>query len=102
MTVPTTIDSIKRSLVGLKMPRALEVLDAAVRRVEQGEMDGVGALDQILIEELTHRENRRVRTALLVSRLTTQKPAGLRLHLPAFPRPQSHHGACRAEVHRSR
>ena len=73
MTVPTTIDSIKRSLVGLKMPRALEVLDAAVRRVEQGEMDGVGALDQILIEELTHRENRRVRTALLVSRLTTIK-----------------------------
>lgn len=73
MTVPTTIDSIKRSLVGLKMPRALEVLDAAVRRVEQGEMDGIGALDQILIEELTHRENRRVRTALLVSRLTTIK-----------------------------
>ena len=44
MTVPTTIDSIKRSLVGLKMPRALEVLDAAVRRVEQGEMDGIGAI----------------------------------------------------------
>ncbi len=73
MTVPTMIDSIKRSLVGLKMPRALEVLDAAVRRVEQGEMDGIGVLDQILIEELTHRENRRVRTALLVSRLTTIK-----------------------------
>jgi DNA replication protein DnaC len=73
MTVPTTIDSIKRTLVGLKMPRALEVLDATVRRVEQGEIDGIGALDQILVEELTHRESRRVRTALLVSRLTTIK-----------------------------
>ena len=73
MTVPTTIDSIKRTLVGLKMPRALEVLDATVRRVEQGEIDGIRALDQILVEELTHRESRRVRTALLVSRLTTIK-----------------------------
>ena len=35
-----TLDSIRRSLVGLRMPRALEVLDATVRRIEQGEIDG--------------------------------------------------------------
>ena len=69
----TTIDSIKRSLVGLRMPRALEVLDTTLRRIEQGEIDGIGALDQILIEELTLRENRRVKTALLMARLTAIK-----------------------------
>ena len=35
----TALDSIKRSLVGLRMPRALEVLDATVRSIEQGEID---------------------------------------------------------------
>jgi DNA replication protein DnaC len=69
----TTLDSIKRSLVGLRMLRALEVLDATVRRIEQGEIDGISALDEILTEELTLRENRRVKTALLVARLTTIK-----------------------------
>ncbi len=69
----TTLDSIKHSLVGLRMPRALEVLDATVRRIEQGEIDGIAALDEILTEELTLRENRRVKTALLVARLTTIK-----------------------------
>lgn len=40
----TTIDSIKNSLVALRMPRALEVLDATLRRIEQGEIDGIEAL----------------------------------------------------------
>jgi hypothetical protein len=69
----TTLESIKNSLVALRMPRALEVLDATLRRIEQGEIDGIEALDQLLIEELTVRENRRVRTALTLARLTTIK-----------------------------
>src|ERR671913_2553488 len=69
----TTIDSIRHSLVGLRMPRALEVLDATLRRIEQGEIDGIGALDEILVEELTLRENRRIKTALLMARLTAIK-----------------------------
>ncbi|MDX8457150.1 hypothetical protein RFM98_30975 [Mesorhizobium sp. VK9D] len=36
----STIDSIRKSLVGLRMPRALEALDATLRRIEQGEIDG--------------------------------------------------------------
>lgn len=49
-----------------------------VRRIEQGEIDGITALHEILTEELTLRENRRVKTALLVARLTTIKTlAGL-------------------------
>lgn len=30
----TTLDSIKKNLVALRMPRALEVLDAAFRRIQ--------------------------------------------------------------------
>ena len=70
---PTTVDSIKNSLVALRMPRALEMLDVTMRRIEQGEIDGIEALDQLLVEELTLRENRRVRTALTLARLTVIK-----------------------------
>jgi len=70
---PTTLDSIKNSLVALRMPRALEVLDATLRRIEQGEIDGIEALDQLLIEELTVRESRRIKAALTLGRLTTVK-----------------------------
>jgi DNA replication protein DnaC len=69
----TTIDSIKNSFVALRMPRALEVLDGTLRRIEQGEIDGIEALDQLLLEERTMRENRRVRTALTLARLSTVK-----------------------------
>jgi len=70
---PTTVDSIKNSLVALRMPRALEVLDATLRRIEQGQIDGIEALDQLLIEELAVRENRRIKTALTLARLTNVK-----------------------------
>ena len=70
---PTTVDSIKNSLVALRMPRALEVLDATLRRIEQGQIDGIEALDQLLIEELAVRENRRIKTALTLARLTNIK-----------------------------
>jgi hypothetical protein len=35
--VPSVLDRIRKTLVGLKMPRALEVLDQAVRQLERGE-----------------------------------------------------------------
>jgi len=40
---PPSLDSIKKSLVALRMPRALEMLDATFRRIEQGEIDGTGS-----------------------------------------------------------
>src|SRR5258705_4349432 len=73
MTSPTTLDSIKKSLVALKMPRALEVLDATLRRIEQGEIDAIEALDQLLLEEVTLRETRRIKAALMLARLTAIK-----------------------------
>jgi DNA replication protein DnaC len=69
----TTLESIRRSLVGLRMPRALEMLDATLRRIEQGEINGIEALDHLLMEELTLRENRRIKAALMMARLTTIK-----------------------------
>ncbi|RUV48687.1 MAG: AAA family ATPase [Mesorhizobium sp.] len=69
----STIDSIRKSLVGLRMPRALEVLDATLRRIEQGEIDGIQAFDELLMEELTLRESRRIKAALMMARLTTIK-----------------------------
>ena len=71
--VPNTLDSIKKSLVALKMARALEVLDATLRKIEQGEINSIEALDHLLVEELTLRETRRVKAALMWARLTAIK-----------------------------
>jgi DNA replication protein DnaC len=63
------VDNIRRSMVGLKMPRALEMLDATLRRIEQGEIDGIEAIDDLLTEELSLRETRRIKAALRMARL---------------------------------
>ena len=70
---PSTIDRIRHDLVGLKMPRALEALDQVVRRLEQGEIAALEAIDILLSEELTLRENSRIKTALRMGRLATIK-----------------------------
>ena len=67
------VDNIRHSLVILKMPRALEMLDATLRRIEQGEIDGIEAIDDLLAEELSLRENRRVKAALRMARLPIVK-----------------------------
>src|SRR6202040_1840712 len=71
--VPSVVDRIKRSLVALKMPRAIEILDATVRRIERGEVNALEAIDALLAEELTLRENRRVKMALVMARLSAIK-----------------------------
>ena len=71
--VPSLVDRIKKSLVGLKMPRAIEILDVTLRRIEQGEVTAIEAIDALLAEELMLRENRRIKTALVMARLSTIK-----------------------------
>jgi DNA replication protein DnaC len=71
--IPTTLERIRQDLVGLKMPRALEALDAIVRRLEQGEISALEAIDTLLSEELTLRENSRIKTGLRMARLATIK-----------------------------
>ncbi|HEX4799735.1 MAG TPA: IS21-like element helper ATPase IstB [Sphingomicrobium sp.] len=67
------IDRVKRNLVGLKMPRALEILDVALRGLERGETTALEAIDILLAEEFTLRENRRVKMALQMARLSAVK-----------------------------
>jgi hypothetical protein len=55
------------------MPRALEVLDRTVRQLERGEVSPLDAIDTLLAEELTVRESRRIKTALVMARLTAVK-----------------------------
>jgi hypothetical protein len=57
--VPSVLDRIRGTLVGLKMPRALEVLDQTVRQLERGEASALEVIDTLFAEELTLRENRR-------------------------------------------
>jgi DNA replication protein DnaC len=68
-----TVDQVRRHLVGLKMPRALEVLDHTVRQLERGEIGALEAIDALLGEELTLREGRRVKAALKMGRLLSVK-----------------------------
>lgn len=67
------LERLKRALVGLRMPRALEVLDVTVRRLERGEVTPLEALEALLSEELSLRESRRIKTALVMARLSSIK-----------------------------
>ena len=67
------LDSIRASLVGLKMPRALEALDHAVQRLEKGELGALEAIEGLLAEEFNFREGRRIGVALTTARLTPPK-----------------------------
>ncbi|RFU44306.1 IS21-like element helper ATPase IstB [Paraburkholderia sp. DHOC27] len=73
-SVPTsTVERIQRYLVGLRMPRALEALDATLKRFEQGDSSMLEVLETLLGEEFTTRETRRIRMALQTARLGTVK-----------------------------
>jgi len=67
------LDRIRRTLVGLKMPRALELLDHTVRQLERGEASALEVIDALLAEELSLRESRRIKTALMMARLSVIK-----------------------------
>jgi DNA replication protein DnaC len=69
---PSIIDRVN-NLVDLKMPRALEILDVTLRGIERGEMTALEAIDTLLAEELALRENRRVKMALQMARLSAIK-----------------------------
>ena len=71
--VPSVLDQIRKTLVGLNMPRALEVLDQTVRQLERGEASALEVIDTLFAEELTLRENRRVKMALRMAKLSTIK-----------------------------
>lgn len=63
------LDRIRSSLVGLRMPRALEALDHTMRRLERGEISALEAIDGLLAEEHVTREGRRITVAVKTARL---------------------------------
>jgi DNA replication protein DnaC len=67
------IDRIRRHLVGLRMPRALETLDHLVQQIERGQIGTIEAIEMLLAEELTIRETRRIKAALQMARLSVIK-----------------------------
>jgi DNA replication protein DnaC len=69
----SVLDRIKRTLVALRMPRALEMVELTVRQLERGEVTPLEAIEGLLAEEWSLRESRRIKTALVMARLATIK-----------------------------
>jgi DNA replication protein DnaC len=67
------VERIRRHLVGLRMPRALETLDQLVQQLERGQVGAIEAIETLLVEEITIREGRRVKAVLQMARLTPIK-----------------------------
>jgi DNA replication protein DnaC len=63
-------ERIRRHLVALRMPRALETLDHLVQQIERGQLGTLEAIEALLAEEITIRESRRIKAALQMARLT--------------------------------
>ena len=97
------IDRIRSHLVGLKMPRALEMLDHVVRQLERGEIERArGHRRPAHRGTDAAREPPRQDGAADGAAVDHQDARRLRLLLPALARPEPHHGARRAGVHRPR
>ncbi len=69
----TGVEAVSNALVGLKMPCALEALGDIVRRLEQGEVSPLEAIETLLTEELHTREGRRIKMALMTARMSRIK-----------------------------
>jgi len=72
----SSLERIRRHLVGLKMACALEYLQDTVQRIERGELSTLEAIEALLGEELTTRQSRRIKMALQTARLTSIKTLG--------------------------
>lgn len=70
------LDRSKISMVGLKMPRAIEVVYTCVSRLDRGEITFLELVEQLVPEEPMFREERRIRTALRMGQLNTKTLVG--------------------------
>ena len=64
------VDNIRASILSLKTPRALGMLDHIVQRFQKDEIGAIEVIDSLLCEEFDYREDRRVSVALTTARLT--------------------------------
>lgn len=63
------LDRIRGALIGLRMPRALEALDHTLAQLERGQISAIEAIDELLSEEYSTRESRRIDVALRTAKL---------------------------------
>lgn len=66
-------DKLRSQLADLKMPGALEALDAILAGVDSGAMHAAAAMDALLTAQITLRNNRRLQAAMRSSRLPAAK-----------------------------
>lgn len=70
---PTLRDRLRAQLADLKMPGALEALDAVLATVDGGHASSAEAIEQLLGAQITLRNNRRLEAAMRSSRLPAVK-----------------------------
>lgn len=66
-------ERIRRHLIGLRMPRALEALQTVQSQIGQGQLTALEAIEVLLGEEYSTRESRRIKMALQTARLAVTK-----------------------------
>jgi DNA replication protein DnaC len=72
-TPPSRRDRIREMLADLKMPGALEALDAILQGLDGGQVTAPEALEAVLSAQITLRNNRRLEAAMRSSRLPAVK-----------------------------
>ena len=66
-------DRLRAQLADLKMPGALEAVDAILQQVEGGQLAGPAAIVALLEAQISRRNSRRLQTAMRSSRLPAIK-----------------------------
>lgn len=73
---PSRRDRLRQILADLRMPGALEALDAILRDVDGGALTAADAIEQLLTAQIQLRNNRRLQAAMRSSRLPAVKQLG--------------------------
>ena len=91
MSAPSVIERVKTTLVALKMPRALEVLDVTLRGIERGEIGNRRGHRRPAHRRAYHaRDPSRQDGGPDGGAVGDQDPRRFRLRLPAIARQEPH------------
>jgi len=69
MSNTLVLDRIESNLTRLRLPRIREILERVLKAVEKQDKSHLSFLDELLEEEVAHKEQRRIETALKISGL---------------------------------
>ena len=83
---PSRRDRLRHILADLRMPGALEALDAILHGVDGGALTAPEAIEQLLAAQIQLRNNRRLQAAMRSSRRVTMVSLARR---PRVPSPSS-------------